>query len=253
MPAIGRDPAVTALPWDSELFGAPAARVDLAEERPASPVAVERALAAAQARYDFVQLLVPAAQVVHVQAAERAGFVVVDLRCELVLDLDGPVPVPPPAAPVIGPVDPAGVAAVAELAAGSHGNSRFGADPALDPARVAELYRRWIRRDASTDGWAVAAAWDAGTVAGYVSFGPRADGDGAIGLIGVAPPARGGGLGGRLLAHAVAALAAGGRRRVTVVTQGGSAPALRMYRTGGFALDRLGYWLHWHRAARGRG
>lgn len=244
------DVAVTHLPWDSEFWGEPAARVQLEERHPAAIDVVRDAIGRAQSSYDFVQILVPAAQIAHAQTALRAGFLLVDLRCEVVLARVADSTGPPPDPAIRTATD---VASIAELAAICHGNSRFGADPGLDPARTAEFYRQWIRRDASLHGWTLAASERHGQVVGYISYGPSPNGDGTIGLVGVAPSARGAGLGPRLVAHAIGALFAAGCPRLTVITQGGSAAAMTMYQASGFNVARLGFWLHWHRAdPRGR-
>ncbi|MGD9702364.1 MAG: GNAT family N-acetyltransferase [Acidimicrobiia bacterium] len=241
------DVAITSLPWDSEFWGEPAGRVHLDEHHPASVEAVRDAIDRAQEAYDFVQILVPAAQTAHAQAAERAGFLLVDLRSEVVLDRVAHVAASS-RDPAVKSATPSDVAPIAELAAVCHGNSRFGADPVLDTTRIEEFYRQWIRRDVAMPGWALAASERHGQVVGYVSYGRLANGDGTIGLVGVAPPARGAGLGPRLVAHAIESLFAVGCPRMTVVTQGGSAAAMKMYQASGFKVARLGYWLHWHRA-----
>jgi ribosomal protein S18 acetylase RimI-like enzyme len=247
---MGIDVAITSLPWDSEFWGEPAGRVHLDEHHPASAEALRDAIERAQQAFDFVQLLVPAAQIAHVQAAQRAGFLLMDLRSEVVLDRAAHVSAFTVDSSIRSAV-PHDVASIAELAAICHGNSRFGSDPALDPTKIEEFYREWIRRDVSMPGWALAAAERHGRVVGYVSYGSVANGDGTIGLVGVSPTARGAGLGLQLVAHAVESLFALGCPRMTVITHGGNAPAMRMYQACGFEVTRFGYWLHWHRANHG--
>ena len=185
------DVAITHLPWDSEFWGEPAARIHLDEYRPAAIDVVREAIDRAQQTYEFVQILVPAAQIAHAQTAARAGFLPVDLRCEFVLD-EAAYSLPSPSDPAIRTATAVDLAPITELAAICHTNSRFGADPVLDPARTAELYRQWLRRDSSTPGWTLVAAEQRGQIVGYISYGRSLDGDGAIGLVGVAPAARGG-------------------------------------------------------------
>ena len=248
---MGTEVVVTALAWDSEFWGEPSARVQLDEQSPSSVRAFGAAITQAQAAYDFVQVLVPASQIAHVQAAQRNDFVIVDMRCEVSLGIDTPM-ARATGDPLVRVATSYDVAPIAELASRCHGNSRFGADPALDPARVQELYRRWIRRDASADGWNLATVDQQERVAGYVSYGRHVDGHGTIGLIGVAPSARGQGVGAKLLSYAVETLFSAGCSRISVTTQAGSGSAMKMYQARGFKVDWLGYWLHWHRVPGGR-
>ena len=73
------------LVWDSEFWGESAARIRLGEVS-ASRARVRDAIHSAQADFDFVQMLVPVGQIQHAQEAERAGFLVVDVRAEVALE-----------------------------------------------------------------------------------------------------------------------------------------------------------------------
>ncbi|CAN5523108.1 hypothetical protein BH24ACT5_BH24ACT5_02140 [soil metagenome] len=236
----------TASTWDSEFWGERTGRIHVDTHDPPSLAGLCAAIASAQKTYDFVQLLVPAAHLHHAQAAEHAGFVVVDVRCELVLERRAYRADASPDTSIRSATS-FEVAPIADLAAVCHSNSRFGVDPLLPRSRVEDLYRRWIYRDISTDGWVLAASHTNGALAGYISFGRPSDGDGTIGLVGVAPCARGDGLGARMVSYAAESLFATGCARVKVVTQGGSTPAMKTYQRCGFDVEQLGCWLHWHR------
>lgn len=239
------DVSIDPLPWDSNFWGEPAALIRF-DGFSVSEARVREVVRSAQDEFDFVQMLVPGADIAHAQSAERAGFLLVDVRCEVALESSDR----PPAQDIDGRIRMAldsEIDAVAGLASSRHGNTRFGADPHLDPKKTAEFYRQWMRRDAGLPRWAVAVAEVNGQIAGYVSFGPTVGDTGTIGLIGVAPESTGAGVGSRLVAHATRVLFDAGCSRISVATQAGSVPAMRMYGSCGFAVSRLGYWFHWHR------
>lgn len=131
-----------------------------------------------------------------------------------------------------------------ELARSNHRITRFYADPRFPDDRCDELYATWISR--SLEGWAdaVLVAEAEGRSAGYVSLHRLEWGWGSIGLIGVAPDARGGGVGRRLVEGAVAWSREQGLERVTVVTQARNVPALRLFESCGFRMADLGLWFH---------
>jgi ribosomal protein S18 acetylase RimI-like enzyme len=239
--------SVTPLTWDTEFFGDRTAMVHLDADGDAD------ALARLADSCSTAYLLCEATQVDAIHAAENHGFRLVDLRCVVELGT-----------PVVGSVAPGitvreaterEIGVVADMAAQLHDNTRFANDPAIPGAKVAELYRRYILRDASTAGWSVLVAQRGGAIIGYATHGPNdreSPGDtGTIGLIGVAPEARGLGLGASLIAQGVQRENDAGRSRMSVVTQGGSRPALAMYQRAGFVVSRVDTWLHWHRGSPG--
>jgi GNAT superfamily N-acetyltransferase len=226
------------LPWDAEFWRRRVGRVR------ADPNA--DGLSSALDDFDLVYLLCDPADIAGINAAEQIGFRIVDIRCEVRLDV--PSLVPHPATVEMRPANDDDMEDVRSLAATAHLNTRFGNDITLPPDRVAAFYRRWIERDAQQDGWSVLVATSAGSLAGYVTHGPTDSGMGSIGLVAVDPELRGGGLGRQLITAAVQAEQANGTAVMHVVTQGGSRGAMQMYQRCGFSVDRLGVWLHWHRA-----
>ena len=102
-------------------------------------------------------------------------------------------------------------------------------------------------RDAARRDWSVVVAVSDDRVLGYATHGAHSDATGSVGLIAVDRTAQGLGVGSALLSAAVAAECQAGRGQMTVVTQGGSRPAMAMYQAAGFTVARLGLWLHWHR------
>jgi dTDP-4-amino-4,6-dideoxy-D-galactose acyltransferase len=170
--------------------------------------------------------------------AEDAGFRLTDVRVELGR---------PSAGEERSTLRPAGAedeAPLRELARSNHRITRFYADPRFPDERCDELYATWISR--SLEGWAdaVLVAEAEGRLAGYVSLHRLEWGWGSIGLIGVAPDARGQGVGRRLVESAVAWAREQGLERVTVVTQARNVPALRLFEGCGFRMADLGLWFH---------
>jgi len=233
------------LAWDSEFFGARVASVELDPDGDAG------GLEAVAQGHDVAYLLCALEHVDAIHEAESHGFRLVDLRC--VVELAAPVEIPIPSGVEVRVVTPAELGRVADMAAELHDNTRFANDPGIRRERVAELYRRYVRRDAASADWSVRVAVRNGEIIGYATHGPRdrTGGEtGTIGLIGVSPSARGLGLGAALVAEVVRCEAVSGRSRMSVVTQGGSRPALAMYQRAGFVVERIDAWLHWHRQRR---
>jgi GNAT superfamily N-acetyltransferase len=235
-------PPASVLDWDTEHWGVVTARAG------AEPMDDDRASALDEwCRSHRVRFLVfsrEADDAASLVAAQRAGFVLVDVRMELTVattrcdggqQLAGAVP----------PLRLAGkpdAAWMGELAATSHRGTRFGVDPHLPEHRVADLYRRWIRRDLERGPGVLVAERDNGPV-GYLST--ALDGAaGTISLVAVAPQWRNRGVGAELVAGSVAFLAERGADRVDVVTQAGNVSALRAYERAGFRMQRSSYVFH---------
>lgn len=187
---------------------------------------------------DCLYFLAPGDDPASVHAAEDAGFRLMDVRVELARDAESGEPIEG-----IREATDGDAAALQSIAAGSHGGTRFYADPNFPDDRCADLYDTWIRR--SLEGWAegVLVADVDGAPGGYVSC-HLDDGTGSIGLIAVDQSARGSGLGSDLSRAAVSWCAERGADRMTVVTQGRNVPALRTFQRAGFLPSSLGLWFH---------
>jgi dTDP-4-amino-4,6-dideoxy-D-galactose acyltransferase len=172
------------------------------------------------------------------RAAQEAGFGVVDVRMEL----DRPTA---PAAAAVREHREADVDALRAIARVSHRDTRFYADPRFPEDRCDDLYDVWIRR--SCEGWAqtVLVPNEGAAPAGYVSVHvDEAAERGSIGLIAVAPDARGRGVGATLVRGAVAWCDAGGLPQIAVVTQGRNVSAQRLFQRCGFRTSTVGLWFH---------
>lgn len=241
--------SVARLDWDSRHWGRRVGRVEMDSSIDGVPLEE----VASNRSFDFLYLLCPLDDVVCIHRAESAGFRFMEVRTLLTRHAGSArTPCHYDAAhgtEVRNPAPAEFVDAAADLAAHCHTNTRFANDPHLEPEAVRELYRLWIRRDRQRPSWhlAVLSGADAALL-GYITFGIDANGDGDIGLIGVASGGRGTGAGGRLVDAALTSLESLGVTTTNVVTQGGNTRAVRMYERFGFSVQRQDAWLHWHRS-----
>jgi len=178
-----------------------------------------------------------------IHAAQAAGFRFVDVRVTFGRRLEDLPPVQTP----IGPHREEDLPEIVGIARASHHQSRFYADPGFSDAACDDLYQAWIERSCS--GWA-------GTVlvprvedlpAGYLSCHVSEEGGekvGQIGLVAIAPSARGRGVGRELVASALDWFSRAGCARVSVVTQGRNLGAMRLYEGAGFRVTSVRYWFH---------
>jgi dTDP-4-amino-4,6-dideoxy-D-galactose acyltransferase len=150
------------------------------------------------------------------------------------------------------------------IAAASHHDSRFYHDPHFDRGRCDELYATWIEKScadpsgivlvaeaaAAPGGAQGAAAAGAALAAGYITATLAPGGEGRIGLFAVGPEGQGRGVGGELIAAALAWFAGRGAEPVSVVTQGRNVRAQRIYQKAGFLTRAVELWFHrWWEAA----
>jgi dTDP-4-amino-4,6-dideoxy-D-galactose acyltransferase len=228
--------------WDSAFFGASIAQI--AERR---ATAEQLTLAVRQAReeqIDCLYFLADAADLDTVRAAEATRFALVDVRLTLDSVIDREEARVPPGDRLIRPARTADLPQLMEIARVSHRYTRFHADTRLDPARSDELYARWIER--SVGGKLADAVWVVDVdeaPRGYITASRGATAA-TIGLIAVAPEYRGRGYGERLLRTMMHWSATEGLGRVSVVTQGRSAPAVRFYERAGFTASTVEFWYH---------
>ena len=223
------------LPWDTDFWGIRIARVD-GDAMTAEGAAALEEWAAAN---DVACLYFLAGEdEATPRIAEDAGYRLTDVRVALrrapaAVETDGRVRA----------FAAADLPALRAIARTSHGATRFYADPRFPRARCDDLYDVWITR--SAEGWAdaVFVADHEGRPAGYLTV-HEAGGSASIGLVAVAEDARGAGLGASLVDAAVGWAAGRGVPELTVVTQGRSAAALRVYERAGFRVESVGLWFH---------
>jgi dTDP-4-amino-4,6-dideoxy-D-galactose acyltransferase len=246
-------PPCEVLAWDSEFFGCRVGRVHggrLDRERLAAVDAWCR-----EQSVDCLYFLAGSGDPETAALAEAAGFRLVDLRLTLGAATES-LSVPE-ASPQIRPARPEDVPELRRIAAASHHDSRFYADPRFDRGRCGELYATWIEKSCraangdSKDGKdkleEVLLAETVGKAAGYISclISPRDDGPLAeIGLLAVGAEAQGRGLGSALVGTALRWFVERRASRVRVVTQGRNTRAQRLYQAHGLLTHSIGLWFH---------
>ena len=231
---------ITPLPWDSAFFGFSLARVS-GSTLDAASAAEAVGLARAQ-NVACLSLLLSAADTSSIAAAQDAGFHLVDVRTTL----ERPAAQPLPAAPALRVrryAEP-DLPVLEDIAGEAHLNTRFGRDGRLAPARVAELYRTWIRKECAGAADEVLVVEAEGTPVGYVTCQVGADGQGKIGLIAVRSGDLRRGAGTALLRAALEWFGARQLDRVSVVTQGHDVAAMRLYERTGFLTTSVELWFH---------
>lgn len=231
---------ITTLPWDSAFFGLTLARIT---SRTLDPASAGEAVALARAQnVECLSLLLAGTDAPSIAAAQDAGFHLVDVRTTL----ERPAGQPLPAAPGprvrrhAGPDLPA----LEDIAGEAHLNTRFGRDARFPSARVAELYRTWIRRECAGGADEVLVVEEEGAPVGYVTCQVGAGGPGKISLIAVRNGERRRGAGTALLRAALEWFGARGVDRVSVVTQGHDVAAMRLYERAGFLTTSVELWFH---------
>ena len=254
-------------PWDSAFFG-----VAIAQIAAGRTTAGELAAAVAQANDASVEclcFLADADDQESVRAAEVNGFSLMDVRLTLECAVDATSSAlarrsreakaalarrSREAKAAIRPAAPGDLPPLVALARTSHRNTRFHRDVRFDPARSDDLYAVWVER--SVKGELADAVWVVDVdeaPSGYITAS-RGPAGASIGLVAVDEAYRGRGYGDQLLRTVLDWAAAQGIPRVSVVTQGRSAPAVRFYERAGFATSLIQLWYHrWLTGAMGLG
>ena len=180
------------------------------------------------------------------RAAAERGFVLVDVR----LDFDRPLTGATAVDADIRPARSEDVEALRAIAGTAHGTTRFYFDTRFPRDRADELYRTWIARSVA-EGYAdgVLVASRGGGPTGYITMHLEGETAARIGLVGVAQPWRGKGVGRALVEAASHWCAARGRSRVAVATQARNIAGVRLYERAGFQLAKVDVWYHYWPAA----
>ncbi len=239
-------PARARLDWESGHFQLEAAQLSPADLD-------ESALTAAlcHARADRVRLVVwPAAagRAISARLLSEFGGTLVDRKLTFGRSLTTVAEVEPHSAAEIHVVPYAGRSVsndLYEVALASGVYSRFKVEAHFAAEKFAAMYRVWIERSVRGElAGAVLVAHQPShanggepSLAGMVTVS-QADGAGSIGLIAVAPAARGLGVGSGLIAAAHRWMQAAGATEARVVTQGANLPACRLYERAGYRVVR---------------
>lgn len=234
-----RDERCSLLKWDSEFFGFRVARVNAQTITDASARVIDNFCKqnAVRLLYFLARSDVPETT----SAAAHAGFNLVDIRLTFERSNlpTGELPQD------IRPVNPNDYAALEEIAATAHTDTRFYFDGHMLRQKCDDLYRRWIRR--SCEGWAqmIFVTGPAGSPTGYVTcHANRETTGGSIGLIAVRASSRRTGLAGKLVTASLTWFAQQGLKTATVVTPGRNISAQRLYQRHQFVTQSLELYYH---------
>jgi dTDP-4-amino-4,6-dideoxy-D-galactose acyltransferase len=229
------------LPWDSGFFGVSIARVTRTRATAGDLASAVRW--AGHSSIDCLYFLADADHHESVRAAEENGFSLVDVRVTLERSVAPGATADDDADVRLATLDD--LPRLASIARTSHRNTRFHRDRHFDARRADEMYAVWIER--AVRGELADAVWviDRGDgPLGYLA----ASRDGAcssIGLVAIDAACRGAGYGRRLVATALRWAAGQALTRVSVVTQGHDAAALRFYESSGLTARRVQLWYHY--------
>ncbi len=228
-------PTFVPLPWDSEQFGFPAARLDHLHAETPSGVAALVASAKSQG-VRHLTARVPSDDLATINALEENAFHLLDGILTFELDLALANPPPPANVRLFQPPD---LSVLLEIARTAYVFDRFHADSSVAPHVADSIHATWVRNSCSgkaADAVIVAEHPQTQDAAAYVTC--KLDGaSGVIVLVATAPDARGLGLARAATHGALAYFKEQGCTRARVGTQIRNTPASRLYESCGFRLQ----------------
>lgn len=235
--------SLNVLPWDSDFFGFPVARLAGSSLHESQLPAIESWCRAQRVR--CLYFLADGSSPDTLKAAHAGGFQFADMRMVFERPLAGLADRDSKAA-CIRSARKEELHLLQAMAGELHKNTRFFKDTHFPRERAAELYAEWLRRSFEDPKCAVlTAANSSGRSCGYVTCEiGDAEGTGRIGLIGVDESWRGQGMGAALVRAALAWLSSAGASRVQVATQADNLVAMRLYTAHGFMPVEAGAWFH---------
>jgi len=226
------------LDWDSRFFG-----VSIARAVPSRVDLVTRDAILDWCRAENIDCLYFLADedADTMRLLEDAAFSRVDDRVTLELQ-----PIPPASSPRADTraARQSDIAALRNIAAVSHNDTRFYNDRHFDRGRCDELYSVWIER--SCQGWAdhVVVVERDGNAVGYLTVHLREPHVASIGLIGVDRSYRRQGIGAHLMDGALAWISGQSVRRVRTATQGRNLASHGFFQKAGFRPTSRAIWYH---------
>jgi dTDP-4-amino-4,6-dideoxy-D-galactose acyltransferase len=228
------------LVWDTEFFQKRIARAT--PERITEESVREIMAWCAPNRIDCLYLLVTADDFKAINLLEESGFHFVAIRTTLEFRIDN---LPPQTVESrIRDARPDDVPALRAIAGVSHVDSRFYNDGHFPEERCRVLYETWIEKSVNKGAQAVLVADWADEPVGYITC-HLSPGVAEIGLLGVSEQAQGKGLGNQLLRESLRWFKQHGATEVTVVTQGHTVRAQRVYQKAGFVPHSIQLWFHY--------
>lgn len=222
------------LPWDTEFFGFPIARLIGKSLTPDEWPRI-RDWCDARGIHCLYGMLLPDFQSTRVVEAAAANLV--DVKMTYAWSPTGKTP--PPIVPRVRRAVEADLPALQRIAGESH-RGRFHHDGRFPPEKCDELYRVWIRKGLLERKDHVLIVEDDGAACGYCACGTKPDPGGSTEKIGVIEIVavderhRGRGIGGDLVDAALAWFVQQGMSSVHLVTQAQNLAAQRLYQRCGF-------------------
>ncbi len=232
----------THLPWDSNFWGFPIARLNTETLHPNLLQEATGWCTKNQIKCLYYQC--DGHDPETLQLASDAGFKFVDMRVDLEITLSENRVLKSKSKQVRS-CTAEDCPTVQEIAKYSHTDTRFFKDGNFDRDRASELYSRWIEKDFRENLVLISInGHEAQGVSGYVTCLVEPSGNGRIGLIGISEPYRGKGIGRELLNSALDWFFKQDVRHVKVATQGTNITALRLYERAGFTTSDVKIWYH---------
>lgn len=235
------DDGCSLLPWDSQHWGFPVARIDVHRLTDQSARQAIRWCKDRKIRCLYFAADGSCAQTL--QVVRCNGFRFIDIRVDLKLD--------PEALLSEAKVNncraakPEDLPALQRMARGAHEDTRFFKDLHFDRIKAGDFYSLWIERDLRENKVFVAfSESDPGELLGYISVSLSGDDTARIGLMAVKAGARRSGLGRSLVEKALIWCHSQKIVSVRVATQGTNVPALRLYESCGFKIADVKVWFH---------
>lgn len=236
------------LPWDSDFFGMPIAR--LMRTRLDKNTAEDALRWCHAQRIHCLYFLADADDPLTVITAENYHFRLVDIRLTLEHSLAETVTHKQVIAGLLlRPSTPVDLPALMSFTRNSFTLTRFYFDRRFPRERCDALYSTWLEN--SFNGYAdqVIVSEVDGQPAGFITCKIRRNEHenttvGEIGLTGIAPEVRGAGIGIALVEEALRWFAGAGAEQVRVVTQGRNLAAQRLYQRCGFLSKSVHLWYH---------
>lgn len=231
------------LDWDSEFFGLRIARYT--DNRLSEEALVQLSHWCNEESIDCLYFLADGDDELTVRLAELRGFRFVDIRITLDTVVDGGGRsrrhLPRGSIRQSAAEDLPALQAIARV---SHRQSRFYFDSSFASEQCDALYGTWIEKSCAGFADVVLVSNHHQQPTGYVTCHLTDEGEGAIGLLGVAPGGRGKGIGTELLNSALDWFSDQHVNTVTVVTQGRNISAQRLYQRNGFRTQSSQLWYH---------
>lgn len=232
------------LPWDSNFFGFPVAR--LRGDHLTLEIANAAETWCGDHRVRCLYFLARSDDANTVNLAESHGFHLVDVRMTMDQSLpSASISVATTSSNFCRAARIDDLPELRRIARLSHTDTRFFFDDRFDVQRCEALYETWIQSSCEGFAQAVFVVEESGRVAGYVTCHLSKDGeDGSIGLIAVDALQQGKGLGRQLVHAAIEWFLSQKASRVSVVTQGRNVAAQRLYARCGFIPRKLELYYH---------